>query len=195
MPSESYQDPRSRRDTQYSTEDVSATPEPIPQYIEPAPDRYGGVNFPYRGQQTHGVEPTETAVGSPEDYEGGTVEVAYPTTEPEIPPVPVRIVETDTGHEFTQWRAIQAFASGAPSMVVSRKEGRDRVTVKNISTGTDVDVWIGPDSNVSKMSGFLLTGEGDSVTLQTEAEVWAISDDPIKVIQLCIVSEFSTAQR
>jgi len=195
MPSESYQDPRSLRDTQYSTEDVSATPEPIPEYIEPAPDRYGGVNFPYRGQQTHGVEPTETAPGSSEDYEGGTVEVAYPDTEDTISPVPVRIVETDTGHEYTQWRAIQAFASGSPTMVVSRKEGRDRVTVKNIGSGTGVEVWIGPDSNVSKMSGFLLKGDGDSVTLQTEAEVWAVSDDPVKTIQLCIISEFATLQQ
>jgi hypothetical protein len=80
-------------------------------------------------------------------------------------------------------------------MVVSRKEGRDRVTVKNIGAGTGVEVWIGPDSNVSKMSGFLLKGDGDSVTLQTEAEVWAVADDPIKVIQLCIISEFATLQQ
>jgi len=193
MPSESYQDPRSQRDTQYSTEDVSATPEPIPQYIEPAPDRYGGVNFPYRGQQTHGVEPTETAPGSPEDYEGGTVEVAYPAPDTEVPPVPVRIVETDTAHEYTQWRAIQAFANPAPTMVVGRKEGRDRVTIKNLGDG---DAWIGPDSNVSTMSGFLIEGgaERGSVSLQSEAEVWAVSGDSTPQL-LCIIFEFSTAQR
>ena len=141
------------------------------------------------------MPPTETAVGTPDDYEGGSVELAYTAPDTEVPPVPVRIVETDTGHEYTQWRAIQAFASGSPSMVVSRKEGRDRVTVKNIGSGTGVEVWIGPDSNVSKMSGFLLKGDGDSVTLQTEAEVWAVSDDPLKTNQLCIISEFATLQQ
>jgi hypothetical protein len=198
MPSESYQDPRSQRDTQYSTADESATPERIPEYIEPAPDRYGGVNFPYRGQQTHGVEPTDTAAGSPENYEGGTVEVAYPPAPGDIiPPVPVRIVETDTEHEYTQWRTVQAFASGAPTMVLSRKEGRERVTVKNISiTGTDTHVWIGPDSNVSKMSGFRVESDGGSVTLERcEAEIWAVSDDPTKTLPLCILFEFSTAVR
>jgi hypothetical protein len=193
MPSESPQDPRSQQDTQYSTEDVSATPEAIPQYVVPAPERYGGVNFPYRGQQTHGVEPTETAVGSPDDYEGGTVEVSYPKEDTEVPPVPVRIVETDTRHEYTQWRAIQAFAGSAVSMVVSRQEGRDRVTLKNIST--DTDVWVGPDSNVSKMSGFRVEKGGGSVSLQSEAEVWAISDDPLKVVPLCAITEFSTKQQ
>lgn len=190
MPSESYQDPRSR-DTQYSTDDVSATPEPLPSYIQPAPERYGGVNFPYRGQQTHGVEPTDTAVGSPDDYEGGSIEVAYQAPEDDIPPVPVRIVDT-AAHEYTQWRATQAFANPSPTLVVSRKEGRERVTLKNIGT---VNVWIGPDSNVSKMSGFRVEANGGSVTFERcEAEIWAVSDDAT-VVPLCAVFEFSTAQR
>jgi hypothetical protein len=175
--------------------DVSATPETIPQYLVPAPDRYGGVNFPYRGSQDHGVPPTETATGTAENYEGGTVEVSYPAADAEVPPVPVRIVETDTRHEYTQWRAIQAFASGAPSMVVSRQEGRDRVTIKNIDSSTGTAVWLGPDANVSKMSGFRIEKDGGSVTLQTEAEVWAVSDDPLKVVPLCAVTEFSTRQQ
>jgi hypothetical protein len=194
MPSESHQDPRSRN-TQYSTEDVSATPEAIPQYVQPAPDRYGGVNFPYRGQQTHGVEPTDTAVGSPDDYEGGSVEVAYEAPEDDVPPVPVRIVET-AAHEYTQFRAIQAFANPAPTLVLSRKEGRERVTVKNIDSSTGTHVWVGPDSNVSKMSGFRVEKDGGSVTLERcESEIWAIADDPLKVVPLCIIFEFSTAQR
>jgi hypothetical protein len=176
---------------------VSATPEGIPEYIQPAPDRYGGVNFPYRGQQTHGVEPTETAPGSPENFEGGTIEVAYPAApEDVIPPVPVRIVETDTGHEFTQWRTTQAFANPNPVRILSRKEGRERVTVKNISNG---DVWVGPDSNVSPMSGFLLEGGASahgSLTLERcEAEIWAMTADIGEPLQLCIVYEFSTAQQ
>jgi hypothetical protein len=173
---------------------VSAIPEGVPQYIVPAPHGFGGVNFPYRGQQDHGVPPTETAIGSPDDYEGGSVEVSYEKPEEDIAPVPVRIVDT-AAHEFTQWRAFQAFASGAPTMVVNRKEGRDRVTIKNVGSGTDTNVWVGPDSNVSKMSGFRLEPDGGSVSLQGEAEVWAVSDDPTKTVQLCIITEFSTAER
>jgi hypothetical protein len=173
---------------------VSAIPEGIPEYIVPAPHGFGGVNFPYRGQQDHGVPPTETAIGSPDDYEGGSVEVSYEKPEEDIAPVPVRIVDT-AAHEFTQWRAFQAFANASPTRVVNRKEGRDRVTIKNVGIGGPGTVWIGPDSNVSSMSGFRLDGNGDSVTLQGEAEVWAISDDPQNPVPLCIITEFSTAER
>lgn len=189
MPSESPQNPRNR----YETVDESAAPEGLPVGFEPQLDRFGGGPvFPYRGTQTHGVEPQteQAAVGSPENDEGGAVEFDYVAPVEDAAPVPVRIVDT-AAHEYSDWRANQSFANPSPNRVVNRKEGRKSLTIKNIGT---VHVWVGPDSNVSPMAGYRVDSGGGTFTLDGEAEVWAVSNDATAV-PLCIYFEFSTPER
>jgi hypothetical protein len=190
MPSESPQDPRGR-DTQYATADVSAAPERIPEYVVPAPDRYGGVNFPYRGQQTHGVEPTDTAVGSPDDWEGGAVEIAYETPENEVVPVPVRIV-SGAATEYRHFQTYQATVTDQPLMVVGQKLGRTTATVTVVGGAI---VYLGPSSSVRDNNGFpigLANLDPKFVTLG-EAPVWAVCGSGLSAT-IAVHTEYATTE-
>lgn len=153
--------------------------------LKPAPENYQGTVFPYRGMQQHGVHPSQSV--DPPDHmaEGGMVTVAPPHKGPD--PVPVRIVQGGT-KEYSQWRAFQAYVSGSPTQVVNRKENRANLTLRNLSD--TVHVWIGPDANVTKQTGFRLD-KGASFSLAGEAEIWAVSDDGTMVV-LCGFFEFAT---
>lgn len=139
-----------------------------------------GYNFPYRGQEQHGVgvaaEPWIPQDGDAESWEGRT---DYAPDETEITPVPVRIVNDSSG-EIRQWRALQTDADGAPRLISGRNEAMARVQVANLSaTATDV-VYIGPDITVSRFSGYPVT-PGVPVTINTTGAVYAITDGSITV--------------
>lgn len=184
----------SPRESAYSTYHDERTTIP-PTYRTPMVERPGTRFIPYRGGggQYHGVYPLSTVEPEiTEDVEGGKVVTEYfePATE-DVQPVPVRIV-SEAVSEFGQWRAYQAAASEYPSMVVGRKEGRQRVTVRNISTADKL--WIGPDNNVNVNNGYPLFAR-DDVTLIGEAEIWAIRDTGVAgTVPIAIMLEFSTAQ-
>lgn len=190
MPSESPQDPRSR-DTQYATADVSAAPEGIPQYIVPAPDRYGGVNFPYRGSQDHGVPPTETAVGSPDDWEGGRVEVAHTPPEDAVVPVPVRIV-TGAAREYKHFQTWQDSITEQPRMVVGQQLGR---TFAAITIVGGAIVYLGASSSVREDSGFPigLANLDPKFVTTGEAPVWAVCK-PGEVSVIAVHTEYATTE-
>lgn len=165
--------------------------EPGPgQHLQPMPEHYGGINFPYRGQQQHGVDPDAMPEDRPEDYAGGAVQTSWadvPQIEHE--PVPVRIVKTGA-HEYNQWRAIQSFATPQGNLIVNRKEGRSRCTVKNLSVaGT---VYVGPDPMVTTQTGYPLAPR-ETFEVFGEAEIWAasgtIANEPISAF-----FEFSTVE-
>jgi hypothetical protein len=177
MPSETPQNPRGNGPYAYDE------PDPNPQGgtlypLKPAADRYQAPVFAYRGTQQHGVDPARST--DPPEYmaEGGTVAIKPPKKEPD--PVAVRIVSSGT-KEYSQWRSFQAYVSGSPAQVVNRKEDREELTLKNLSSGPGVTVWVGPDANVSKQSGYPITA-GGTFTLSGEAEIWAVSDDASLVI-------------
>lgn len=184
MPSET---PKNVNPYSYDEQDVN--PEGTTLYpLRPVPESYQAPVFAYRGVQQHGVNPA--SVDQPPDHmaEGGTVAVKPPKQGPD--PVPVRIVSPGT-KEYAQWRAFQAYVGGLPTQVVNRKEDRESLGVKNLSGGPGVAVWIGPDANVSKQTGYRLD-PGEKFSLNGEAEIWAISDDGSVVI-LAGYFEFSTA--
>jgi hypothetical protein len=190
VPSESPQDPRSR-DTQYATADVSAAPEGIPQYIVPAPDRYGGVNFPYRGQQTHGVEPTDTAVGSPDDWEGGRVEIAHEAPENEVVPVPVRIVAA-SAREYRGFQTWQMSVTDQPRMVVGQQMSRSTAAISILGGAI---VYLGPSSSVRPDNGFPIAVSSleSSFTTMGEAPVWAVCA-PGDIATIAIHTEYATTE-
>lgn len=188
MPSESPRDQRSIN--RYAINEPSAEPEAFPQGMIPVPENYGLTVFPYRGQETHGVDPTAMPERPAEDTEGGKVEIEYVPPQDDPPPVPVRIVDTAT-HEFSQWRAVQNFAgAGSPTRILDRKEGRKSATVQNMG---DQPIFVGPDSTVSNISGYRLAA-GATFSLEAEAEVWAVSST-VNPQAVCAYFEFATAER
>jgi hypothetical protein len=181
MPSESYQSPYAG-----SYPDVV---EPTPDYGEPAPSETTPYTvFPYRGIQTHGVDPSAVPETRDEDIAGGKVVSSYNAEPSDDPaPVPVRIVET-AAREFSRWRAYQTLATANPSIIVNRQEGRSALTIKNLDAGEDV--YIGPDSGVSVLSGFRIDSGGE-YSLSGEAEVWAVRGGAADVA-VAIAFEYST---
>lgn len=188
MPSES---PNEGAFTTYdSNEEVTGSPE----YLSPILDR-ATPYLPYRGTQFHGVAPTEVSAIDDDvvDVPSGTVITGiFQPPEEDANPIPVRIVESAT-HEYSQWRAWQAFANASsPSMVANRKEGQSSLTVKNCSASSRV--WVGPDPSVSVYTGFPLDG-GGQIALSGEAPVYAIADTAVPGnVVIAVLSEFSTAQ-
>lgn len=104
-----------------------------PERVVPVPEEYEGDNFPYRGTQTHGVEPVHV----PEemrDWEG-VVPAEYRVVEPEPEPTPVRIVQTG-GRELHKWQVRRDYATGVVSRVAGRNDARTTLRVRNLGASS-----------------------------------------------------------
>ena len=149
--------------------------------ITPVPESYAGHNFPYRGIETHGVEPTEQPL-EPADWEPGRP-VHYEQPEPEPQPVPVRIV-SEAGREIRRFRTfgmVTGVQGGEPRAIVGRDEERSSVTVKHVAT--DVVVWVShAPETANDIEGFPLT-TGDTFVTQSHMPIfaWADETDPTSV--------------
>lgn len=181
MPSES---PRESAYTSYTNEEVTG---PV-SYRVPLPEGYATPFFPYRGTQTHGVNPGAVTQVADEDSEGGKIDLSYfePRT-PDIDPVPVRIVEGAV-HEYRRFHTWQVQLNAVSSiMVASRKDGRQNLRVRNFSTVGTNRVWLGSDASVTPYTGYPLTGN-DEVIFTGEAEVYGIADTG--TVTIAVLSEF-----
>lgn len=187
MPSESPQD------GPYTSYNANEEGTAVPENMSPILDRVSPAYLPYRGAMYHGVAPTElptVADGEEMPDDAVMAEVYQPPVE-DLNPVPVRIVDTAI-HEYKQWRAWQAVvAATSACLVANRKEGQSSVRVKNISSSGTNRVWLGPDPNVSSISGFPISG-GEDHTFMGEAPVYAVADSTTAT--LAVLSEFGTAQ-
>jgi hypothetical protein len=193
MPTES---PRESAYSTYHNEVV----EGAKTYRVPDVEKPGTRYIPYRGDMWHGVLPTSSVQPELEDenVEGGKVVTGFfePPAPDTVAPIPVRIV-TEASHEYTQWRAYQIGVTSTPIMVVSRKEGRQRVTIRNNTTtvGSTDRIYIGPDNNVSSISGYIMDSRDETV-LTNEAEVWACANPGVATpVPISVLLEFSTPQR
>lgn len=140
---------------------------------EPNAESVIGYNFPYRGQQQHGVG-VEAQPWIPQDGDAEAWETRedYEASDTEVRPVPVRIV-TDTSGEIREWRAAQNIADGAPRLISGRNTAQSSVHVTN--TNAVETVWIGPDVTVGTLSGWPLL-PGEDVTINTTEPVYAITN-------------------
>lgn len=186
MPSES---PRESAYTTYTNEEVTGPPS----YRSPLPEGFAQQYLPYRGSQFHGVDPGQIDVVQDEDVEGGKVPLSgfEPGTE-DIAPVPVRIVET-AAHEYQKWSAGQVSVGNlSPVMVASFRPGRSNLKIKNLSAAGAGLLWIGPDSNVTKYTGYPLGGDNE-VSFSGEAPVYAIADTGT-FVTVAVLAEFSVSE-
>jgi hypothetical protein len=159
-----------------------------PQPLEPEPEAYAGDNFPYRGTQTHGVEPLYESAPELEYGEGRLVEYEEPETKAEqAEPIPVRIVQ-EAGRELRMANAVVQTAYGTgkgvrASRILGRDDKRSSATIKNLNTAT---VWLGHTEAAAKVgSGFPLE-DGQDYTTQSQGEWFAaidqVDDAPVYVV-------------
>lgn len=159
--------------------------------LDPTVEQFVGYNFPYRGQATHGVDPS--LFGSSdvpdEEWEGGQYELAD-DGEPEPAPTPVRIVNEATV-EIKQWRSGQLSVGLNAMRLVGRNPDRTSLKLKNLSTNKGI--YVGRDT-VSYLSGYLIAPGGE-FSLNSTEDVWAVAvaleDTTNNPILVAIVEEFS----
>lgn len=140
--------------------------------IPPVPEDYAGYNLPYRGIETHGVEPNAEPQRTP-GYEEGRPTV-YEAVPQDQEPVPVRIVqeESDEQPKFSTART-HVVAGRQPMQLLGRDEDRYRLLIANRSV--DKHVYIGAKSEYVAGNGYQLDA-GTDVELGRAAshEVWVV---------------------
>lgn len=138
--------------------------------IEPVPEHYAGLNFPYRGTETHGVPPTVEPRPVPSHAEVVETEFNPPLPEPE--PIPVRVVTTG-GRELRRSRIFQGKANaGRCNQIVGRDDLRYKVKLKNLGTS---NVFVGnKDSTANANEGWPLA-QNEVFESETQDELWVLS--------------------
>lgn len=91
-------------------------------------EKYAGQNFPYRGTQAHGVEPTHAPVDVPE-WDDEREGILYDEPIGEADPVPVRII-TGYGRELRKWRTSSVLVSNTPVQLAGRADNRTRLRIQ-----------------------------------------------------------------
>ena len=142
--------------------------------VEPQKERVAGTVFPYRGVENHGVAPNQEPPAYiddqwPEDTEAPHYEPG-PT---DYDPLPVKIVQ-ESSNERMMFRTNQMpVKANEPTPILSRQDARRNVTIRLPSLSNSI--WIGPDENVNRVTGYQLEADRE-LTLRTTEEVWAIGD-------------------
>lgn len=161
-----------KRQPNTSTTDVDR-----PVSITPVPEKVRGPNFPYRGYETHGVEPNDHA-HNPEDYgwmeEKRGVVVQYETDAEPPDPIPVYVVQQG-GRELRRFRVGRVTTdanNGQVKSMLGRDPLRRSVTIRNTSTDP---VYIGHDQqSASPMHGYPLN-QNDTLKIEGIEGFYAIS--------------------
>lgn len=155
-----------------------------------------GVNFPYRGTETHGV-PYESTI--PDELEGRQFEEVaqlppHYMPEPRKPiPVPVKIVD-DSACERREWMADQFLitdgSNNAPLMVVGRHDNRHFVIIRNMDATNPV--YIGPSSNVNSQNGFQIPANTTSTRFYTTEAIYAACATG-QTVQISVMWEYTVS--
>lgn len=161
--------------------------------LQPAPEKYEPINFPYRGQEQHGV-PAEQRPWIPHDATVDSWDGPDPIAEPapEIEPVPVVIV-TDSAREIRSWRAYQSAVSNHPNLLVGQNPNRTRARIRNLAAPNGDEVYIGHTSNVSSLDGYPIP-PGEELVIETEEEIYVtvapgvVNQVPVAVLVEHVVS-------
>jgi hypothetical protein len=146
-----------------------------PERVQPVPEQYEGVNFPYRGIETHGVP-------VPENVKYDTREFAYPEEEPETPesalpepdPVLVRVVDRSARERYV-WRCSQFTVTEQAQQILGRHDKRRNVRIRN-QGGADggASVYIGYDDMVKTYTGYLIPTFTEIFPVTSTEEIWAV---------------------
>lgn len=150
-----------------------------PGEMKPVEEHVKGINFPYRGQEQHGVAATEEWEDVPVPDDDMHTAIAEP--EPEHEPVPVRVVREHSNEKY-MWRVNRVYtnADGNPRRLVGAMHNRNILSIVNIGT---VTVWYGFDQESAvKVFGYPLAANAEVIFGAdyhgiSDGEVWAVADD------------------
>lgn len=149
--------------------------------IEPVPEHYAGYNNPYRGTETHGVEPTVDPRPVPTHAE--FVEETFEPPIPEADPIPV-VVVTQGGREIRRSRIFQGKANANQNnQLVGRDEMRVKIRVKNLGAS---DVYIGNNNNTANAAHGWPIRQHEVWESETQGELWVLSSHATDPMTLAV---------
>lgn len=164
------------------------SPDREPERVQPVPEHYEGVSFPYRGTQKHGVEvPGDTRYDTREFQYITESPDEYMDPEPETDPIPVRVVNS-SARERLDWRATRFLVKDTAAQVLGRHDKRKAVRIRNHDTTNPV--YIGNDAGMQSYTGYLIPGGTELYPFLSTEDVWAMSNSGTEV-EISIMYEFA----
>lgn len=162
-------------------------PRDRPEAVQPVPEHYAGVNFPYRGTEQHGVAVPENAEYNTRDFQYKEEEPEeYLPGEPEPDPILVRVVQ-DYAREIRKLQVVRVPVSQQPQQIVGKNLARRSLRIRN--TDATNAIYIGPDSNVNAVTGFKIPANSEPNPFVTTEAVYATTGDST-VVEVSALFEF-----
>lgn len=163
------------------------SPSERPHALPPVPEHYDGVNFPYRGTETHGVEPTKGAKYDTREFQYPEEKEDHPEpplSEPD--PVLVRVVNQHA-RERRMWRPVRSQATQYATRIVGRNDARTNMRLRNLDAANAV--YIGSDSTVSAYTGYKVSAGAEIYPFNTTEEVWVCTGDT-SIVEIAVMYEY-----
>lgn len=163
-------------------------PRDRPEAVQPVPEHYAGVNFPYRGTEQHGVAVPEGTEYNTRDFQYKEEEPEeYLPGDPEPDPILVRVVQ-EHAREIREFRTVRIPVSQAPVQLVGKNLARRSTRIRNMDTTNAI--YIGPDPNVSAITGFKINGNQEPNPFVTTEAIYATTGDS-SVVEVAVLFEFA----
>lgn len=157
-----------------------------PHAVPPVPEHYAGVNFPYRGVETHGVEPPKGAHYDTREFQLPEEQPDHAEDAlPEPDPVLVRVVNQHA-RERRMWRTVRHQATQYASRAVGRNDARTRMRLRNLDTVNSV--YIGADMQTSAATGYKVSA-GAEIPFESTEDVWVCTGDT-SIVEIAIMYEY-----
>jgi len=159
-----------------------------PERVQPVPEHYKGVNFPYRGIELHGVEVPEDAHYDTREFQYEEQEpTEYMSPEPEPEPVLVKVVR-ETARERLDWRVIRFNVNERAQQIAGRHETRKTLRIRNHDETNAI--YIGNDAGLQSYTGYLIPAGAELYPFCSTEDVWAVCESGATA-EISILFEFA----
>lgn len=163
------------------------SPSREPERVQPVPEHYHGVNFPYRGTEQHGV-------AVPDDAHYNTRDFQYPEekpdeylpAEPEPDPILVKVVQ-EHAREIRDWRTVRVAVTSPPTALVGKNDSRRNTRIKNMDAANAI--YIGSDNNVTSYTGYKISAGQEIPPMYTTEAIYATTGDGTTA-EIAVLYEF-----
>ena len=160
--------------------------------VTPVPEHVKGTVFPYRGMETHGVEPVKGVDYDTEKYQIDPNDLGeeHPDYMPEEKwpePIPVFIVN-EAASERQDIRVNRYLVQDAAQRIAPQMDSPRIVRIANLDSANTV--YISSDSNIASVSGYPIKPNTESNPIRVESDVWAVCASGLTA-EVAVLTEYS----
>jgi hypothetical protein len=166
---------------------LGTQPKNRPKPEAPVEEHVHGYVNPYRGLESHGVEPKEHWVDVPEDDDELR---EYHEEKPEPDPIAVRVVSAGS-EQLKLWNVRReiAITGGGSNRILGQDKTRTKAYIKNIGTAA---IYISPDPISNSQLGYPIAANVEFIYDQ-QGDVWAMTDDAANQ-PIALLVEYAVAE-